>query len=63
MFGSGTDIYVGDSCNKGLNSGSNLGGTYTLPPGVEQNSHQAKTYFTGSLKFKVAEIETYLTFE
>ena len=60
VFGAGTDIYVADNCNNNFSSGSNLGGTFTLPPGVKFESEEARTYLAGSYKFKVSEIETYL---
>jgi hypothetical protein len=60
VFGFGTDLYICDTCNKNDNSGSSLGGTYTMPPGIKFESNEAKIYLAGAHRFKVSEIEVYL---
>jgi hypothetical protein len=54
VFGSGYDLAICDNCNTVKNSFSNLGGSYTLPPG-----QFSRTFLAGSFPFLVAEIEVF----
>ena len=54
MFGGGHDLCILGNCNTVKKSSSNLGVTYTLPPGQDRN-----TFLAGSEYFLVAEIEVF----
>jgi hypothetical protein len=54
VFGEGRDLFILDKCNTEKKSYSNLGYTYTLPPGQD-----GKTFLAGSDRFLVAEIEVF----
>ena len=56
VFGSGTDLFIAECCNRNKASGSNLGGTFKPP---ENKEVELNTYLAGEDKFKVAEIEMY----
>ena len=56
VFGSGTDLFIAECCNRNKASGSNLGGTFKSP---ENKEVELNTYLAGEDKFKVAEIEMY----
>ncbi len=53
-FGAGANIYVADSANTNTKSSTNLGRSYTLPPGMS-----GAAYFTGSQYFQASEVEVY----
>ncbi|CDW85151.1 UNKNOWN [Stylonychia lemnae] len=59
-FGYGRDLYVCSNSNIVADSYSNLGSTYQLPQGLEQDSIEAKTYLFGEEKFLLSEIEVYI---
>jgi hypothetical protein len=54
MFGGGGGMYVSDNCNANTSSCTNLGLAYTNDTGLD-----GRTVFTGSLYFKVKEIEVF----
>jgi len=43
-----------DKCNKGRVNGANLGGSYRLPPHLEFNTPQARSYLAGEEFFIVS---------
>ena len=53
IFADGYDLYIASDANNNINSSSNLGQTYELPPG------QTDTFLVGSKHFKVSEIEVF----
>lgn len=59
FFGSGCDIGIVEYCDTKKDSWSKLGGTFSLPEGMMEDSEEAKQYLAGEFCFKVTEIEIY----
>ena len=55
----GSDLYIGDQCDKPGRCYSNLGNCFYLPHNVKANSEESKSYLAGAHTFRVVEIETY----
>lgn len=47
QIGCGCDIYISDNCNANSESGSNLGGSFELPPKFFYNSDSSKERLAG----------------
>ena len=59
-FGNGNDIIIADQSNSNLNSYSNLGSAYQLPPlNMTYGSFAAQYFLAGSYNFQPIEIEVY----
>ena len=56
-IGAGCDIYISDRCNENCESGSNFGGSYQLPFGLEFGTKKARGYLAGMENFVVSEYE------
>jgi hypothetical protein len=48
QIGFGCDFYLGDGCDRSLNSGARLGGSYEPPAGMAYRSPEADSYLGGS---------------
>lgn len=48
QIGSGCDIYISDKCNENRESGSNFGGSFELPKGVNFGSKSAQELLGGA---------------
>lgn len=63
-FGGGHDLYVSDNANMCQSSYSNLGHTYTIPPGHgTTGSVKAQTFLAGTYNFTPIELEVYAVSE
>jgi hypothetical protein len=58
-FGRGHDLFISNNSNANIESYSNPGNSYQLPPGYTYNTDQAKNLLAGSDNFKVNEIEVF----
>jgi len=57
--GRGNDIAISDNSNMNINSYSNFGDSYDLPPGVIYRSKECQSYLAGSKNFQTQDIEVY----
>ena len=57
-FGFGHDIYIDNNANTTMNSYSFLGSTYKHPK-YGYGKDEAQTFFSGSKRFRLDEIEVY----
>ena len=58
-FGGGHDIYIANNAASNTNSNSNLGYTYSPPPGYSYGSSFTRSFLAGSYKFRPDEIEVF----
>ena len=59
-FGGGHDIYIADNAASNTNShASDLGHTYSPPPGNRHGSSFTRSFLAGSYKFRPDEVEVF----
>jgi hypothetical protein len=58
-FGGGHDLRISNNSNANIESYSNPGNSYQLPPGYTYGTDQAQNLLAGSYNFKVNEIEVF----
>ncbi len=64
QHGTGSDIMINWTKNQeGQRNWCKLGGTYSLPQGMDYQSEEANSYLAGSQYFKVVEMDVYKVIE
>ena len=58
-FGGGIDINIADNATSNSNSYSNLGYTYSPPPGNRYGSSFSQSFLAGSYHFRPDEVEVF----
>jgi len=58
-FGNGYDIHIVDNAASNTNSYSNLGNTYSPPPGNSYGSSFTQSFLAGSYNFRPDEVEVF----
>jgi len=58
-FGGGHDIHIANNAASNTNSFTNLGSTYSAPPGYSYGSPFTESFLAGSYTFRPDEVEVF----